>query len=40
MSKRYELEPMCIKCNNYICKIYHGTCRKYRFIRFFKRLFK
>ena len=30
----------CIKCNNDICKAYGGTCRKYRIINFFKKLFK
>ena len=29
----------CEKCNNDICKIYGGTCRKYRFVRFIRKLF-
>lgn len=31
---------LCIKCDNDICKAYGGTCRKYRVINFFKKLFK
>ena len=30
---------LCEKCNNDICKVYGGTCRKYRFIRFLRKLF-
>lgn len=38
MSKYFN--SLCIKCNNDICKVYGGTCRKYRVINFFKKLFK
>lgn len=31
---------ICIKCNNDICKVYGGTCKKFRIIKFFKKLFK
>ena len=31
---------ICTKCNNGICKAYGGTCKKYRIINFFKKLFK
>jgi len=34
---RYS-NSICIKCNNYICKAYSGTCRKYRVIRFVKKI--
>lgn len=30
---------LCVKCNNDICKVYGGNCRKYRVINFFKKLF-
>ena len=30
---------LCEKCNNDICKVYGGTCRKYRFIRLLRKLF-
>lgn len=29
---------MCEDCDNYICKAYHGTCSKYRFVRFIKAI--
>ena len=29
----------CSKCNNSVCKVYGGTCRKYRIMRFVKQLF-
>lgn len=32
--------PLCIKCNNDICKVYGGRCKKYIIINFFKKLFK
>lgn len=25
---------ICNKCTNSVCKVYHGTCRKFRFLRF------
>ena len=24
---------ICNKCTNHVCKAYHGTCRKYRFLK-------
>lgn len=30
---------LCKKCSNDICKVYGGTCRKYRFIRLLRKLF-
>lgn len=24
---------ICDNCNNYVCKAYHGTCRKYRLLK-------
>jgi hypothetical protein len=24
---------ICNSCENYICKAYHGTCRKYRILK-------
>lgn len=29
----YERKNICTNCNNYVCKAYHGTCRKYRFLK-------
>lgn len=31
---------LCIKCDNDICKVYSGRCRKYKVVNFFKMLFK
>ena len=30
---------LCVKCNNDVCKVYGGRCKKYRIIYFFKKLF-
>ena len=30
---------LCAKCNNSVCKVYGGRCKKYRILYFFKRLF-
>ncbi len=24
---------ICNNCTNYVCKAYHGTCKKYRFLK-------
>ena len=36
--KNLKLNKMCSTCDNYICKAYHGTCRKYRISCFLKAL--
>lgn len=33
-------KPPCTKCSNYICKMYGGTCRKYRIVNFFKKVLR
>ena len=35
--KRMNDKKMCKQCDNYVCKGYKGTCRKYRFHDFLDR---
>ena len=36
---RLKKNDMCSKCNNSVCKVYGGTCKKYRMMHLVKRLF-
>ena len=27
------IKTICNKCDNYVCKAYHGTCLKYRILK-------
>lgn len=36
MIRKNYSEKMCNKCNNEICKIYGGRCKKYSLKKFFK----
>lgn len=38
--KHDYLNPLCVKCHNYVCKAYKGECMKYRLIQFIRKLFK
>jgi len=33
LNKNLLLNKMCAVCDNYICKAYCGTCRKYRILK-------
>ena len=33
----YNSNLLCIKCNNDICKVYGGRCKKYNIIKYFKK---
>ena len=35
----YNSNPLCIKCNNDICKVYGGRCRKYNTIKYLEKYF-
>ena len=38
--KRYVEEVMCRNCDNDVCKVYGGTCKKYRKKMFFEKVKK